>query len=102
MLVIFIMYPWLAFAVALAMLALYLWRHSRAALIVSGSWVLYGIYEHLMRARVLCSGECNIRVDLLLLYPALAVATVAAILRSYWRRGGSNGMGRWGGSSQRG
>ena len=88
MLVIFITYPWLAFVVALAMLALYLWRHSRAVLIVSGGWALYGIYEHLMRARVLCSGECNIRVDLFVLYPTLAIATVAAVLRSYWRPGG--------------
>jgi hypothetical protein len=26
-----------------------------------------------MKWRVLCSGECNIRVDLLVLYPALVV-----------------------------
>ena len=29
--------------------------------------------------RILCSGECNIRVDLLLLYPLLAVVSALAI-----------------------
>lgn len=86
MLGIFITCPWLAFVVALAMLALYLRRRSRAALIACAVWGLYGIHEYLMYARVLCSGECNIRVDLLLLYPTLAIVTVAALVRSFWRR----------------
>jgi hypothetical protein len=32
----------------------------------------------LMYARILCSGECNIRVDLLLIYPILLIVTIAA------------------------
>ena len=94
MLGLFITYPWLAFVVALATLAIYLGRRSRASLIVSASWAFYGIYEYLMYARVLCSGECNIRVDLLLLYPILAVVTTAALLRSYWHRSRGGGAGR--------
>jgi hypothetical protein len=42
-----------------------------------------------MKHRLLCGGECNIRVDLLLIYPVLAVLSlVAAIvaLRAVWRR----------------
>jgi hypothetical protein len=31
-----------------------------------------------MKWRVLCAGECNIRVDLLALYPALVVLSVLA------------------------
>ncbi len=34
-----------------------------------------------MQIRVLCSGECNIRVDLLLIYPILLVYSIAAIIR---------------------
>lgn len=34
-------------------------------------WLAYAVYEYLMFKRVLCSGECNIRVDLLLIYPIL-------------------------------
>ena len=44
-------------------------------------WILYGIYEYLMQIRVLCSGECNIRVDLLLIYPILLVYTITSAIR---------------------
>jgi hypothetical protein len=33
-----------------------------------------------MHRRWLCSGECNIRVDLLLLYPVLVIVLVAAVV----------------------
>ena len=33
-----------------------------------------------MKWRVLCSGECNIRVDLLVLYPALAVLALLGLI----------------------
>jgi len=42
-------------------------------------WGVYTIYEHLMKFRVLCSGECNIRVDLLAIYPLLLAVSVVAI-----------------------
>ena len=32
-----------------------------------------------MKLRILCSGECNIRVDLLLIYPFLLLVSLAAI-----------------------
>jgi hypothetical protein len=86
MLGIFIAYPWLAFIVAAAMLLLYFSRHSRSAVLAFGLWFLYGVYEYLMHSRVLCSGECNIRVDLLALYPALIAVTGVAVVRSFWRR----------------
>ncbi len=54
-------------------------------------WALYAGYEALMYARILCTGECNIRVDLLLIYPALLISTVwlviAGIYRAVKRRG---------------
>jgi hypothetical protein len=33
-----------------------------------------------MKWRVLCSGECNIRVDLLALYPVLAVLALLGLI----------------------
>lgn len=45
------------------------------------SWLSYAVYEFLMYKRVLCSGECNIRVDLLLIYPTLLIITVLAVIR---------------------
>lgn len=46
------------------------------------SWGVYAAYESLMLTRVLCSGECNIRVDLLLIYPFLLVVSIAAIVQT--------------------
>lgn len=81
MLVIFIIAPWLAFVVSLAFLFLY--RLARFPLIggTSAAWALYGAYEYLMYFRILCSGECNIRLDLLLIYPALMLLSVIAVIR---------------------
>jgi hypothetical protein len=42
------------------------------------AWVGYLAYESLYIPRN-CTGECNIRVDLLLIYPYLALLTVSAI-----------------------
>jgi hypothetical protein len=42
-----------------------------------------------MQIRVLCSGKCNIRVDLLLIYPVLSALTLASLMRVtivVWRR----------------
>jgi hypothetical protein len=44
-------------------------------------WALYAGYETGMQQRWLCSGECNIRVDLLLIYPALLAASAWALWR---------------------
>jgi hypothetical protein len=56
------------------------WRLPRS-LGAAVAWLLYAPYEFLMHARVLCTGECNIRVDLLLVWPLLALLTLAIPLR---------------------
>jgi hypothetical protein len=63
-------------------LFLVLYRASRRRWVLgaAAAWLLYGLYEYGMRLRWLCSGECNIRVDLLLLYPALLVVSGVALL----------------------
>lgn len=43
-------------------------------------WICYAAYETAMQQRWLCTGECNIRVDLILIYPFLLVASAAAAL----------------------
>jgi len=82
----FIMYPLAALPVAGVFAVLGL--RSRKALpgVVAALWAAYGVYEYLMHARVLCSGECNIRVDLLLIYPLLLLLTIAGLVSSV-RRG---------------
>lgn len=59
---------------------LYVRRHSRASLVTANAWLLYGAYEFAMKMRILCSGECNIRVDLLLIYPVLLALSAWAIV----------------------
>ena len=52
------------------------WRRRRWGVVTVGVvWVLYALYETGMHQRWLCTGECNIRVDLLLIYPILLLAS---------------------------
>jgi hypothetical protein len=91
-LALFIAYPLLALLIAGAFVLLWQWRGRRAAAIAALAWGGYGVYELLMKARVLCSGECNIRVDLLLIYPLLLAVSIAAVYKSL--RAEARGSGR--------
>jgi hypothetical protein len=73
--------PLFAVVVGLLIVACFRLTHARLALVTGALWILYGVYEFLMQIRVLCSGECNIRVDLLLIYPILLIYTIATMIR---------------------
>jgi len=78
-------HPWLAGCIGLVLVGLGRWRGRRTAVIVGSGWLLYWVYETGIQLRLLCSGECNIRIDLLLLYPLLLLATIvgaASLLRA--------------------
>jgi hypothetical protein len=77
---IFVEYPWLAAVIGLLLVGLGRYRSRRTAIVVGVIWLLYAAYETAMRLRWLCSGECNIRVDLLLIYPLLLATTVVGIV----------------------
>jgi hypothetical protein len=68
----------LFFAIAMAVG----WHNGRrhGFLVLALLWLAYSGYEYLMYKRVLCSGECNIRVDLLLIYPALFGSTLWVVI----------------------
>jgi hypothetical protein len=82
----FIQWPLAALIPAGVLGAGYFFRRRQLALITAILWVGYAIYESLMKARVLCSGECNIRVDLLLLSPLLWILTIVAVVQLCRRR----------------
>jgi hypothetical protein len=63
----------------LLFLALFSLSRARLVLITALLWLAYLPYEYAMKLRLLCTGECNIRVDLLLIYPALLLASLASI-----------------------
>lgn len=77
---IFVQYPWLAAAVGVLLVGVGRSRGRRTAIVAGVIWLLYAAYETAMRLRWLCTGECNIRVDLLLIYPLLLAITIAGIV----------------------
>lgn len=77
---IFIEYPLLAGIIGVLLLGLGRLTRRRTAVVVGWLWVLYALYETGMRQRWLCSGECNIRIDLLAIYPALLAGSLAALI----------------------
>ncbi|HET8836107.1 MAG TPA: hypothetical protein VFN08_15365 [Gemmatimonadales bacterium] len=82
---IFMEYPVLAAVIGLVLVGLGRRSDRRVAVAAGVVWLLYALYEFGMKQRWLCSGECNIRIDLLAIYPALLIALVAAavsLLRS--------------------
>ncbi|HEX5239094.1 MAG TPA: hypothetical protein VFW39_11615 [Sphingomicrobium sp.] len=52
---------------------------SRAAWCSAGLWGAYAPYELGIQNRFLCSGDCDIRVDLIFIAPILAIASFIAI-----------------------
>lgn len=94
--------PALGLVAVLVLLALFLASRRRLVLVAAVLWLLYVPYEYGMKLRILCSGECDVRVDLLVIYPVLVLATVLALvvgLRAARQlgRSGSTGPGPEGG-----
>ena len=75
---IFIEYPILAATIGIVLLWLGRRTSRRVAVGAGFAWLLYAMYEFGMKQRWLCSGECNIRIDLLVIYPVLVIGLVAA------------------------
>jgi hypothetical protein len=76
----FIEYPSLAIVPAAIFAGLYVRSKRRLCVVLALIWIGYFLYESGMKYRLLCSGECNIRVDLLLIYPALALASIVGLV----------------------
>jgi hypothetical protein len=80
-------HPSFAILPAASFVALFYASRRPPVLLAAAAWVVYVPYEYAMKFRILCSGECNIRIDLLVLYPVLlflsgvgVVAFVGAML----------------------
>jgi hypothetical protein len=82
----FIQWPLLTVVPGLIFLGLYRTSGKRWPAIAGVLWLVYGVYELGMQQRWLCTGECNIRVDLLLIYPLLAVVSLAGLVSAARRR----------------
>ena len=78
---IFVEYPLLAAGIGALFVAIGRWARCRTAVGIGVIWLCYAAYETGMQRRWLCSGECNIRVDLLLIYPFLVLGSAVAAFR---------------------
>lgn len=79
---IFIPHPYLALIPAVVFLLKYKKLKIKFFLVIGCMWGLYALYETLNLLRITCSGECNIRIDLLLFYPILIGLTIIGIIYS--------------------
>lgn len=80
---IFVKYPWLA-AIP-AVLFYLLFRRFRSKLVLAASilWAAYMIYEMTIWSQILCSEDCSIRVDLVLIFPLLLVISILAFAKMF-------------------
>ena len=76
----FIAWPILTLVPSTVFTVMYLRCRRLPILLAALAWMAYFPYEQAMKMRVLCSGECNIRVDLLLFYPLLALISAMAVV----------------------
>jgi hypothetical protein len=72
-------FPFLALLPATLFAFFYVRSRRSVTLVAALAWLAYFPYELSMKLRILCTGECNIRVDLLLFYPLLAIVSVMAV-----------------------
>jgi hypothetical protein len=80
-------YPVIAVLPATAFGLAFVRTRSRLARAAAVAWTVYVFYEFGMRLRILCSGDCNIRVDLVIAYPVLIALSIAAIVGIVRRSG---------------
>lgn len=72
-------FVFVAAAVALYFASL-AWRRPRPGMIVAAIvWLLYALYEYFIANGTLCDANCNIRVDLTLVWPLVWIATLFGI-----------------------
>ena len=72
------------FSLGAALIVTFVWMYQkkgvRTGIVAAISWAIYFIYEALIYFRVLCSGDCNIRVDLVVIYPLLLAISLLSII----------------------
>jgi hypothetical protein len=68
-------FVFVAAAVAVTFAAAAVQRPRPGVIVAAILWMAYAVYEYFVASGVLCDANCNIRVDLILLWPLLAFAT---------------------------
>jgi hypothetical protein len=74
-------YPVLALVPAVVFWILFAISKSRPVMMAGLVWLGYFAYEFGMKLRILCSGDCNVRIDLILVYPLLFFVSLAGLVK---------------------
>ncbi len=82
----FVDWPLAAFVPAVIFGGLYFVNRRVGILVAALCWAGYATLETLNKARITCSGECNIRVDLLVIYPVLWIVSILAVVLLFFPR----------------
>lgn len=82
----FIAWPILALVPSTVFTVMVLHCRRLPILLAALAWMAYFPYEQAMKMRLICSGECNIRIDLLLFYPLLLLLSILAVVAYFKAR----------------
>ena len=77
--VVLIEHPLLAAVPGAVFVGLFAVSRKLLVLTAAVAWLAYLPYEYAMKLRLLCSGDCNIRLDLVVLYPALLIVSLVGL-----------------------
>jgi hypothetical protein len=82
-------YVFVAAAAALYFVVAAFQKPRPGVIIAAIVWLLYAAYEYLIANGTLCDAKCNIRVDLLLIWPLVWIASLFGIYSpGKWKRAG--------------
>jgi hypothetical protein len=79
---VFIEYPLLAAAIGVLLVGLGRIMHRGLAMTAGVMWLIYSLWEFAIKKRWLCRGDCDIRADLLFIYPVLLQRNKPALLKA--------------------
>ena len=77
---VFIEHPLLAAVIGILLVTLGRVLHRGLATAAGVMWIMYSLWEFAIKQRWLCRGDCDIRADLIFIYPLLILGSVAAVV----------------------
>ena len=77
---VFIEHPQYAAVIGILLVTLGRVLHRRLTTVAGVMWLMYSLWEFGIKQRWLCRGDCDIRADLIFIYPLLILGSVAALV----------------------
>ena len=77
---VFIEHPLFAAVIGILLVTLGRVLHRGLATAAGVMWLMYSLWEFAIKQRWLCRGDCDIRADLIFIYPLLILGSVAAVV----------------------